>query len=139
VGADRKSPTVSAAKERFSGFLTSPRDAAQIVTDYHKRLGFDPTQEDAPGQGTKRSTSHPKSTSKRQKTDNQTVEIGSWVPQTKDWEPHVREVTHIEKNDNEGGYTVYIQWNNGKKTKVSMKQIYDHCPRPMLRFYEKHL
>lgn len=61
------------------------------------------------------------------------------MPKTQDWEKYVESITHIERNTETGQLVVFINWENGKKTKVSMDKVYQHCPRPMLRFYEKHL
>jgi chromobox protein 1 len=62
----------------------------------------------------------------------------SWRPPRQDWEPDVDRIDTIER-DKTGNLMVFVLFNNGKKLKVSMDQVYKHCPRPMLRFYEKHL
>jgi chromobox protein 1 len=47
-------------------------------------------------------------------------------------------VATVEKSES-GQLMAYIEFRNGRKTKVSMDQVYRHCPRPMLKFYEEHL
>jgi chromobox protein 1 len=107
-------------------------DARDILAAYHKRIGGDPTP------SLKRSASQKDQTPvKRTKQEEDT--FGSWVPKTQDWEPSVNKVTHIEKDESSGRLVAFVDWKNGKKTKIDMDQIYQHCPRPMLKFYEQHL
>jgi chromobox protein 1 len=46
-------------------------------------------------------------------------------------------VDTIEQDDQ--GLHVYLDWNNGKKTRHPIEKIYRKCPMKMLRFYEQHL
>ena len=81
---------------------------------------------------------------KRQKRKTSTpasdpnVELGTWVPNKQDWEPLVSRIDTVERGDGDQ-LMAYVVFNNGRKTKVSMEQIYQHCPRPMLKFFEEHL
>lgn len=119
--------------------LTIYRDAREILSAYHKKIGGDPALKRSKSTSDlKRSASGSESMAKKVKVEDFSDTNGSWLPQVKDWEPYVREITHIEQK-NPGVYYVFIHFKNGKKTKVPMQSIYDHCPRPMLRFYERHL
>lgn len=60
------------------------------------------------------------------------------MPKKQDWEPEVDYVENIERAT-DGTLLVFLVFHNGKKLKVSMEQVYRHCPRPMLKFYESHL
>jgi chromobox protein 1 len=124
--------------------LTFISDAREVVAKYHDKIGGDPAHK-GPKQAkstpnTKRSASSSQSTPKRiKKEEADPVELGSWLPNKVDWEADVEEVTHIERDAETDQLVVFVHWKNGRKTKVSMSQVYRHCPRPMLRFYEKHL
>jgi chromobox protein 1 len=66
-------------------------------------------------------------------------EVGSWLPKTKNWEGMVDRVETIERDSSSNQLMAYLHFKNGKRTKVSMDQVYQNCPRPMLKFYEEHL
>jgi chromobox protein 1 len=82
--------------------------------------------------------------SKRQKCDgakdsNEPEELGTWLPKGDHWEDQVNKVETIERSDETGQLMVYVQFKNGKRSKMSTDMVYKHCPRPMLKFYEEHL
>ncbi|ETN39465.1 uncharacterized protein HMPREF1541_05689 [Cyphellophora europaea CBS 101466] len=120
-------------------------DAREILSKYHEKIGHDPSVPDKSLKKSKvtgdlkRTASDSPGPNKRQRTSDGSDATGTWLPRESDWEKHVHAITHIEKDVNTGQLVVFINWQNGKKTKVSMNQVYAHCPRPMLKFYEQHL
>lgn len=118
------------------------------MTAYIRKIGYDPAtskgKEKTPKSGTslKRNGSISEDSpapTKRVRKGEDGGDEGTWLPKSEDWEQHVKLVTHIEKDPETGQLVVFIEWKNGKKTKVSMAQVYQRCPRPMLKFYEQHL
>lgn len=114
--------------------------AKAILARYHHKIGGKP---EAP-QSLKKQKSTPPL--KRQTTDESPApkkprkadDAETWRPKKEDWEGDVDRIDTIERDEN-GQLLVFVLFNNGRKIKVSMDQIYRHCPRPMLKFYESHL
>jgi chromobox protein 1 len=79
----------------------------------------------------------PEPSVKRKRNSDAPAEA-TWLPSKSDWEPLVEKVDTVER-DATGKLSAYVLFKNGKKTRVSMEQVYIHCPRPMLTFYENHL
>ena len=109
------------------------------MAKYHKAIGGEPKPQQSlkkskSTQSLRRQSTEDSPAPKRRKTDD----VETWRPKREDWEPDVEAIDTIER-DESGQLLVYVLFKNGKKIKVSMEQVYKHCPRPMLRFYESHL
>jgi len=66
-------------------------------------------------------------------------EPSDWVPKSKDWEKEVKSVDTIIRDPSDQQLYALLLWNNGKRSRISIKSCYDNCPLKMLKFYEKHL
>ena len=113
--------------------------AKDILARYHHKIGGKPEapqtlKKSKSKQSLKRGTIEESLAPKRRKADD----AETWRPKREDWEPDVDRIDTIERDEN-GQLLVFILFTNGRKIKVSMDQIYKHCPRPMLKFYESHL
>lgn len=79
-----------------------------------------------------------------------------WTPNRKSWENDVRKIETIMREAETSILYAYIQWKDGKKSRVSLETCYEKCPRKvscstantcgpmltcskMLKFYEAHL
>lgn len=51
----------------------------------------------------------------------------NWKPPSGSWEEHIQAVDTVEQDDT--GLHVYVQWNNGRKSRHSTEKIYKHCPQ----------
>ncbi|THC90604.1 hypothetical protein EYZ11_009936 [Aspergillus tanneri] len=71
---------------------------------------------------------------KKEKEEADGVE---WMPKSKNWENEVEHVDTIMRE--QGSLIAFLQWTNGKKSKVSIETCYEKCPKKMLKFYEQHL
>jgi chromobox protein 1 len=63
----------------------------------------------------------------------------AWEPNVVDWEPLIEKIDTVERNHETDKLYAFIDFKNGRKTKVGMEKVYKHCPRAMLKFYEEHL
>jgi chromobox protein 1 len=129
------------------------RDARDALAAYHKRIKYNPAIESGPdSKGIKRQksksnlkTDSSPPVSKRSKVSHDDEEDdggeSGWFPKTQSWESQIKKIEHIDRDSTTGQLTAYIRWKDSSKanTKVSMNQIYEHCPIAMLKFYEKHL
>lgn len=52
----------------------------------------------------------------------------NWIPKGKSWENEVEEVDTILREP-DSGLCAYLQWKNGKKSRVSLEACYDKCPK----------
>ncbi|KAK2829861.1 hypothetical protein FQN49_007185 [Arthroderma sp. PD_2] len=62
-----------------------------------------------------------------------------WMPTTKNWDGEVECVSTITRDTDSDGLVAYLEWKNGKKSRVSVQRCYERCPQKMLQFYEQHL
>jgi chromobox protein 1 len=123
---------------RWAGFKPEddtwelPKDISdELLTKYHRKCGGPHHRDRAP-----------KSRILRTSGTFEKIIDGiptTWVPEEDDWEPYISKITAIEKDDKTGDLLASIQFKNGKTETVGMVNVYRHCPRPMLKFYEKHL
>jgi len=122
-------------------------DARVILADYHKKIGGPPTalKKSISKQSLRRQSSTEEAPEPKRRRRNNAApaaaaeeEISDWVPNKENWESEVVKVDTIERTVS-GGLMAFVLFKNGQRTKVSNEQIYKHCPRPMLRFYEDHL
>jgi len=117
----------------------------QILANYHKKVGGVPQPPIKRGKSKQSlreaASSEDLRTSKRQKRNGSkdSEEAGTWLPEGDQWEDQVNKVETIERSKETNQLIAYIQFKNGKRSKISMDMVYQHCPRPMLRFYEEHL
>ncbi|PYH98802.1 hypothetical protein BO71DRAFT_394963 [Aspergillus ellipticus CBS 707.79] len=71
--------------------------------------------------------------------DGDSEETTTWVPRSKNWENEVENVETIIREPGTTNLLAFLNWKNGKKSKVSIETCYDRCPKKMLKFYEQHL
>lgn len=55
-------------------------------------------------------------------------DAANWVPKSRSWENEVEEVDTIIREP-ETGLCAYLQWTNGKKSRVSIETCYEKCPK----------
>ncbi|KNG81840.1 heterochromatin protein HP1 [Aspergillus nomiae NRRL 13137] len=125
--------------------------AKDLVEEYYRVHGGRPEK---PQRGKRKSMTGPKQTSeksepkRRRKSraeaatetpDEDDADLPPWVPRTGSWENEVQNVDTILRDAETSTLIAYLQWKNGKKSKVSLETCYDRCPRKMLKFYEEHL
>ncbi|KAJ9624357.1 hypothetical protein H2204_010810 [Knufia peltigerae] len=114
-----------------------------MLQEYHKSIGGVPSastvKRTKSRQSLKPQASQEQPQRKRQKRSaGESNNEQEWTPSAKDWEPQVDKIETVERNE-AGTLVAYILFKNGKKSKVTMDKVYQHCPIPMLRFYEDHL
>ncbi|KIX06063.1 uncharacterized protein Z518_04037 [Rhinocladiella mackenziei CBS 650.93] len=121
--------------------------AKMMLTKYHQKIGGPPDKTLTKSKSTqplqRQSSAEESRAPKRQKRTaskgaRAPEELGTWVPAKEDWESFIVKVDTVERSES-GQLMAYIDFKNGKKTKVSMDKVYRHCPRAMLKFYEGHL
>ncbi|KAJ5189413.1 Chromo domain/shadow [Penicillium cf. griseofulvum] len=139
--------------------------AGEIVTAYYKSIGGRPTKPEKkpaaakPGRKRKsmgdskatppapasaaseakrqRRKSAPKATIKQAPSESE--ENGAqWLPKGKNWDADVKEVDTIVR-EGDAGLMAWLEFNNGRKAKLSVQACYEKCPLKMLKFYESHL
>jgi chromobox protein 1 len=76
---------------------------------------------------------------KRPKRSTTSEGLSMWTPHASNWEPEIERVDTIDRDPDTKKLNAYIMFKNGKRVKVGMEMVYNHCPRAMLRFYEEHL
>lgn len=142
--------------------------AEDVLNAYYKKIGGRPEKQRkaAKGHGRKRKSmaekkespasaateskrrrqSAPKAEAKKDtKAEDKTPAVSDddepsdWVPKSKDWEKEVKSVDTIIRDPNDQQLYALLLWNNGKRSRISIKSCYDNCPLTMLKFYEKHL
>lgn len=59
----------------------------------------------------------------------------SWVPKGKSWETDVSSVETILR-DKDGNLYAYLNWRNGKKSKILIETCYEKCPQKVRRHTE---
>ncbi|QGA14023.1 hypothetical protein EYB26_001675 [Talaromyces marneffei] len=140
--------------EPEEGLLEGAEDA---VNEYYSKIGGRPEPPAGkPGRGKRKSmTTSAKATPERTTTKKQKVTkqetngtdflgadiprgIPDWVRDKDHWEENVMKVKTIEV-DGVHGLVAYLNWTNGKTTKVSINLCYEKIPLMMLKFYEAHL
>ncbi|RMD40733.1 hypothetical protein DV735_g4414, partial [Chaetothyriales sp. CBS 134920] len=72
---------------------------------------------------------------KRRKTEEPPT---TWTPRAHDWTPDVEKIELIER-DESGQLQVYIRFTQNRTAKVSIDKVRQHCPVPMLDFFQAHL
>ncbi|KKA17817.1 hypothetical protein T310_8239 [Rasamsonia emersonii CBS 393.64] len=126
--------------------------AKEAVEEYFESIGGRPQPPERPSKKRK-SMADPRSTpestgakrGRKPKGANgtDTPETGEsapdWVPEGKNWEREVAKVETIIRDPKTGGLMAYLQWQNGRKSRVSIEQCYEKIPMKMLKFYEQHL
>ncbi|KIV80120.1 hypothetical protein, variant [Exophiala sideris] len=122
-------------------------DARTILAAYHKKIGGPPTalKKSKSKQSLRRQSSTEEAPEPKRRRRNNAApaaaaeeEVSTWLPNKDNWESEVVKIDTIERTES-GGLMAFVLFKNGKRTRVSNEQIYKHCPRPMLKFYEDHL
>ncbi|OOF99098.1 hypothetical protein ASPCADRAFT_204757 [Aspergillus carbonarius ITEM 5010] len=73
------------------------------------------------------------------KDGNESDGTSTWMPKSRNWEGEVDSVETIIRQPGTSNLLAFLNWKNGKKSKVSIQLCYDKCPKKMLAFYESHL
>jgi chromobox protein 1 len=104
--------------------------AEEILEEYFRCLGGRPQRPEKPTK--KRKLSEARSTRKsRGANGTETPEcetIPDWVPKGKSWEREVAAIETIIRDPETGGLVAFLQWENGRKSRVSVEQCYEKCP-----------
>lgn len=139
---DTMIPSTYLSNQSFrNSFLPSSSDGAQeILEAYYTTIGGKPTLK-AKGKRTRDSTGTPQTQSsgkgsKRIKQVDTNMEDarstpetdtkGNWKPPAGSWEDDIHCVDTIEMDKND--LYVYLQWNNGRKTRHQTREVYKKCP-----------
>jgi len=126
--------------------------AEEVLEEYFRCLGGRPQKPEKPAKKRKL-TSEARSTPEKAlatrsrksrgangtETPEGSETIPDWVPKGKSWEQEVAAIETIIRDPETGGLVAFLQWENGRKSRVSVEQCYEKCPMRMLRFYEQHL
>ncbi|ODM17520.1 hypothetical protein SI65_07195 [Aspergillus cristatus] len=131
--------------------------AKDLVEEYYRVQGGRPEK---PAPKKRKSVGRPKQTPekaapKRQKKsdgnaigtptsiageENENEDVyADWTPNRKSWENDVQSIETIMREAETSILYAYIQWKDGRKSKVSLETCYEKCPKKMLKFYEAHL
>jgi chromobox protein 1 len=114
--------------------------AKDILEEYFRKQGGRPEKPKPVKAGAKKRKSLPvekkekdvpKKRSKRttvSEEDTQTNNSHNWIPKGKSWESDVDSVETILR-DKDGGLYSYLNWRNGKKSKISIETCYEKCPQ----------
>ena len=70
----------------------------------------------------------PSSTAGENESENGDV-YTDWTPNRKSWENDVRSIETIMREAETSTLYAYIQWKDGRKSKVSLETCYEKCPR----------
>lgn len=149
----RRKPTVYLDHKLSTFYLTKTSyyraGAKDILNKYYSSVGGRPSEPETNGTAKKRkSSTHltgdtDSQTSKRPRksnVDDEEENTKQWLPPAnKQWEDYVATVQTIELDAKDKELYAFLEWRNGKKTKVNIGQAYKKCPMKMLKFYEQHL
>jgi len=124
-------------------------DASEVLKEYFAKVGGRDAileQHEKATKGKKRGRqSVGPSTSKRSKREAHPDEEDapaskpkSFVPPAGSWEDEVVSIDAADEDGN-GTLTIFLNWQNGAKTKHPPSVVYKRCPQKMLRFYERHV
>lgn len=123
--------------------------AKDILGRYYTSIGGRPSEPEANGTARKRKSntsldggtgSQSAKRVKKSNGDDDEDETKQWLPPpNKAWEDYVATVQTIERDARDKELYAFLEWKNGKKTKVNIGQAYKKCPMKMLKFYEQHL
>lgn len=51
----------------------------------------------------------------------------------------MKEIQTVERDEQSGDLFIFLEFNNGKKSRVKNGKIRSACPQKLLDFYEAHL
>lgn len=137
--------------DRKSDLTWEPRahleeGANDILTEYHQKIGGKPVRREpvrrirdeaflnGPQSGGRRSRKSNSATGTPTAPEHR---VDAWKPPAGSWEEHIQAIDTIEHDKR--GLHVYVQWNDGRKSRHPTESIYKHAPQKMLHFYEQHL
>jgi chromobox protein 1 len=125
--------------------LSYREGAEEALHEYFEKLGGRPQPPEKPSKKRKsmgEAKSTPDSTAKRSRksrgangteTPEGNDSVPDWVPDSKNWEREVTKVETITRDPQTGGLMAYLQWQNGKKSRVSIEQCYEKIPMKVSR------
>ncbi|CDM35205.1 hypothetical protein DTO013E5_6648 [Penicillium roqueforti] len=141
---DGASDIVTAYYERIGGRPKRPEGPRVAGKPGRKRksMGDSKPAKPAPGPAAseakrKRRKSAPKETTSQASHSSEENGI-QWLPKGKNWDKEVKAVDTIVR-EGEAGLMAWLEFNNGRKAKLSVQACYEKCPLKMLKFYESHL
>lgn len=114
-----------------------------MVDEYYRILGGRPqapekAQAKGPGRkrksvGEAKATPEKSEPKRRRKSKVEATpegdELSDWLPKGKSWESDVSRVDTIIRDQESEKLFVYLNWKNGKKTRVSIETTYEKCPQ----------
>jgi chromobox protein 1 len=115
--------------------------AEEILEEYFRCLGGRPQKPEKPAKKRKL-TSEARSTPEKAlatrtrkskgangtETPEGSETVPDWVPRGKSWEKDVAAIETIIRDPETGGLVAFLQWENGRKSRVSVEQCYEKCP-----------
>lgn len=116
--------------------------AKDILEAYYKKQGGRPVKPKPAKSGPKKRKSLPEPSAKKEtpkkrnklaapqssEEESQADNSHGWVPKGKNWETQVDSVETILR-DKDGKLYSYLNWNNGKKSKIAIETCYERCPQ----------
>lgn len=55
-------------------------------------------------------------------------EVPDWVLHSQSWDSEIQTIDTIIRDAETGNLIVFLSWNNGKKSRVSLETCYERCP-----------
>jgi chromobox protein 1 len=114
--------------------LTAYREGAkEAVREYYEKIGGRPEKQTKKRKSLGDTATMPqrKKSRKSQGSENGTPDsenTSDWVPKAKNWDKEIQSIDTIMRDPDSGNLFVYLNWNNNKKSKVSIQQCYEKCP-----------
>lgn len=110
--------------------------ANDILTEYHQKIGGKPVRREpvrrirdeaflnGPQSGGRRSRKSNSATGTPTAPEHR---VDAWKPPAGSWEEHIQAIDTIEHDKR--GLHVYVQWNDGRKSRHPTESIYKHAPQ----------
>lgn len=116
--------------------LNHSEGAQEVVDEYFEKIGGRPEKptKKRKSTGTAATSTPDKPPAKKGKkaraSTNGTPEqdIPDWVPKSQSWDSEIKSIDTIVRDHETGNLIVFLDWNNGKKSRVSLETCYERCP-----------
>lgn len=143
--------------------LTHICRSTELLARYHHKIGGAPQPpgksnnlkkqasrkalRDSGASATKDSPAPPAKRQKRAKADDPALSddldreptLDDYQPKGNNWETQVKEIQTVERDEKTGDLFIFLEFKNGRKSRVKNGKIRTVCPQKLLDFYEAHL